>query len=313
MATQILWIILAAAGGPDPQPPAGMVLAVTGEVTLRRGDAAPRPLRVMDLVYAGDALRADGGEAITLVVLSDGHKETVRGAAEVKITAEGGVPAEKVRREPGKLSPAHLAGLRKLSQSDRGGVVVPRGLDADPATVATRRPLSGATVLTERPDLSWGAGKPAPFGYRVSLFRITELGLDEPVWNAETREPKLGYPASEAPLKRGACYRWSVVAPQGGGREATLVNSRFCVATEEVVAQAKALERLAEAKSPEEWVLAATAYDTLGLYDRALAQFRGLAEAFPKEPRYLEAVAAYHERAGDLAAAQRAKELSGDK
>src|SRR5439155_4802053 len=99
-----LWIIAAAllARAADP-PPAAFVLEVKGAVTLERSSEAPRPLRRQDLLRPGDRVAVADGTAL-LVLLDDGHLESIPARAAVTVAARGCTPAEAVRRQEAKVS-----------------------------------------------------------------------------------------------------------------------------------------------------------------------------------------------------------------
>ena len=304
-------IAVAALVTAQPEPvPAAMVLATKGEVTLTRQDGDSRPARVMDILYVDDTLNVEGEARI--VVLADGHKEKLTG--EVTVTEQGASPDDRVTREPGNLSESHLAGLKKLARSGRGGVVVPRG-DQDESE-PSRTPMKGETLLDTRPSFSWADTEP-PFGYVFTLSRETEGGSEQ-VWQQDMiLEPTLEYPEDREPLERGTEYRWRVGGVLGGGDTETYLSLRFRVASEEEAAQAKELRQLAESDNPDDWLLAATTLDSMGMYNPARELFRKLVTKFPKEPAYLMALAAYYERSGDLrqakAIVKEAESLRGDK
>src|SRR5438034_876220 len=79
--------------------------------------------RRQDLLRPGDRVAAADGTAL-LVLLDDGHLETVPARAAVTVAARGCTPAEAVRRQEAKVTGRNLAGLRELTAGGRAGVSV---------------------------------------------------------------------------------------------------------------------------------------------------------------------------------------------
>jgi hypothetical protein len=295
----------------EPAPPVAMVLTTKRAVTLERGGDKPRHVGAMDLLGPGDRVRVpDGGEAL-LVFLGDGHRERLRKKGDVTVNETGCAPAGAVERLEGPRLPADsLRGLREMAVSGRGAVGVPRGEAAPTPQVVT--PMFGATVLSDRPSLSWPAASGAT-GYRVELLSGAE-GQDERVlWKAETKEPRLDYAAKEKPLRPGLKYRWRVAALLGDEKEERVVdNSKFLVATKREMEALAKVRPLASSKDPDDLVLAAATYEAYGAYGEALALYEKLAARFPDEANFQAALANYNERAGRPDGAKAAREKAAE-
>lgn len=297
-------ILLLATSADAPAPPVAMVLIAKGGVTLERGKDKPRPLRAMDLLFSGDRLRVDNGEA-QMVFLHDGRRERLKPKSQAMIGDKGCTPADAVERlEDAKLSSSNLESLRDLARG-RGAVGVLRG--DSPATPQVVMPMYGATVLLDRPTLTWTA-VPKAEGYHVQLLSGRE-GRDERIlWRAKTKEPHLAYPEKEKPLTFGLKYRWRVSSVLSEDKEERLVESKFLIATEGEVKELARLKPLAESKDSTELLLAAATYEAHGVHGEALRLYEKLAERFPDEANFQVALASYYERAGRLDKAKAAKE-----
>jgi hypothetical protein len=219
------------------------------------------------------------------------------------VAAEGCTPAEAVVRRPARLAKANLAGLRALARSSSGGVGMLRGFAAE--SVPAVRPLSGSMVLTRRPTLSWPAVDRAT-AYDVRLFsgQGRERRLE---WKASSTEPRLPYPEKQPPLPPGVVRYWEVTARTGDDQETPAVQSRFSVATAREIARLAKIRPLAESRDPNDWLVAAAAYEAAGVYNEALPLYEKLAAKRPGQPRYQEALARYYARAGLPTKAEQAR------
>jgi hypothetical protein len=302
MSSFFLFLLLHAA---EPAPPVAMVLTRQGDVTVRHGTGTRR-LAAMDLLRPDDRLTVPEGEVL-LVFLRDGHCERLGPRAEATVTGEGCRPADAVRREEKvKLTPAHLESLRDLARSGRAAVGVLRG-DAPPAPPLVT-PLFGATVLIDRPTLTWPEAEGAD-GYRVELLSGDSR---RSLWKMTTKERRVEY-GGKAPLDRAKKYLWRVSALKGEDKTELVVDSKFQVATRSEVEKLATLPPLVKEGQTPALLLAAVAYEAHGVYDEALRLYEKLAEAHPREPNYPLALANYYERAGRpdkaRAAREKAREL----
>ncbi len=210
------------------QPPAALVLSAQGTINLTQDAKPARRLGVMDLLRPGDHLAAAGDGQATLVFLSDGHRERLKGAVQVTVGEKECMPTSAVERLDAShdLTGAHLASLSELARSARAGVGVLRG--ELPPTPQAVTPMYGSTVLDTRPTLSWPA-VPGADSYTVELFRGNVQHL---VWRETTREDHLPYPEQRMPLHHAAKYLWRVTAHHGGESGKRIVTSKFLVATQ---------------------------------------------------------------------------------
>jgi len=311
MTALLVGILLVAADPEVASQPAAMVLTAKGSIVVQRG-GKELPVAVMDLLQPGDIVRVKTGGSAKIVILGDGHREEIPAGAEVKLAPEGCQPPDAVTKEASKLSAAQLTNLRKMAQSQRGGVVVIRSANTSAVKATKRGPLNGTTILTERPTFAWEEVADV-LDYRIELF-LAPMGKPERlVWKKDLRETKLEFPKDEKALLPGTRYRWQVTALLGGDQESVVVNARFMAPTEDLPQQVKELTAMAKSEDPSEWLLAATTLESLGVYEAALPIFEQLAEKFPQEARYQEALVEYYQRAGDAdkakAAGDKAKKL----
>ncbi len=286
-----------------------MVLAVKGTVTVQSAAGTSRPARPMALLGEGDQLTiAADGEA-TLLILSDKHRERLKAGAKATLSAKGCTPATAVERLEAinPRSAVRYEGAERLAGGGKGAAVTFRDpkLPKEPPVVT---PLFGATVLTDRPTLSWKAVEGAA-EYRVRLFgkSLDKLtGTEKPLWKVETKEPKLTYPAKEKPLVFGRVYSWLVSVQKGDEGEKVVWESQFFVITKAEAAELANIKPLTESKDPADLLLAAMSYQEHGVYEEALALYERLAKLLPKEGQYQAALADYYERAGRLEEAKKA-------
>jgi hypothetical protein len=271
-----------------------MVLSANGNVTLTRGSENPRRLGAMDLLRPGDRLRSTEQSQAMLVFLDDGHRERVKPAAAVTVEKKDCVPAENVERLAAveSANSTQLASLRELAQSTHAGVGVLRGEVPEKPQPAT--PMYGTTVLTLRPELSWQAVSGAD-SYQVALMRNNGKHV---VWRENTTKPHLAYPASAPSLRPAAKYTWRVTARLDGGKQETIVNSKFLTATPAEMKELARLKPLAASAEPEKMILAAAGYEAHGVYDQALPLYEKLARKDPDSAAIESVLANYYERAG---------------
>jgi hypothetical protein len=296
-----LALLLAATDSPEP---VGMVLTAQGAVTLERDGAKPRRLGAMDLLRAGDRLRAASDGEATVIFLADGGRERLRAKAQATVGPKGCDPADAVERLAGPpLPPAQLESLRELARSSRGAVGVLRG--EPPATPQVVTPMYGATVLTDRPALTW-LPKEGADSYQVQLLSGDGQRL---LWKETTKETRLTYPEKQKPLRPGVKYLWRVAARKGEDPPAEVVDSKFSLATKGEAEMLAKVKPLAGSTDPADQLLAATLYEAHGVSGEALALYEKLAGQRPTEPNFQLALASYYERAGraDRVEAVRAK------
>jgi hypothetical protein len=292
IATALLVLLPAA-----PDRKVAMVLGVSGAVTVER-DGIARPVRVMDMLADHDRVTVPADGAAALVFLDDNHREWLQPNTRVAVGADGCTPPAAVKRGESVSTGLTYPDVARLCGTGPGAVVVvrdPRVVKQPPAVT----PLFGSTVLTGRPPLSWQpVGGAAGYQVRLVSGRLDTAGVKEQtLWTAQTRVPRLPYPATEKPLAFGNSYSWHVLADMGDGA-LVVVRSQFAVATRTEVADLARVRPLAARDEPADLLLAALTYHEYGVYDEALAAFERLARLRPREARFQTALADYYARAG---------------
>jgi hypothetical protein len=288
----------------EPAIPVAMVLNMKGQVTLEGAESKPRRLRRTDLLRPGDRLNAAADAGAVLIFLDEGRYERLKSNTRATVGDKGCTPAEAVESVAGKkLPPAQLESLRDLARSSRGAVAVVRG--RPPATPQVVTPLYDATVLTERPALTWRAADKAD-SYQVQLWSGDAQRL---IWRETTTATRLDYPPKRPALKPGTQYRWRVTVRRGEDEDPKpVVESKFATAGKEEVDELAALKPLAASADEADLLLAAVTYQAYGVYGEALALYEKLAEKQPNEPNFQLALASYYERAGRQEEAKAARD-----
>lgn len=299
---------------PVDQPASvAMVLRAKGEVTLARTGEKPARVWAMDLLRPGDKLNVPEGAEVRLIVLDDGHKETLAAGQTATVAKTGCTPAAAVaRKEANKLSKDTLKNLRDDVDSGRLGGVIPRGPKPGEPPWPTLSPLPTATVLTARPTLIWPKDNDA-VSYVVVLSTGNDLKAERRIFRLETKEPRLPFPEKQASLQPPLLHRWSVVAKLKGDEEKVIVRreiAEFSVASEDLIKQLESVKPLAASDDPADQLLAAGAYESLGVLDEAFRLYRHLAEKpLADDARLHEIVALYYIAGGQpkLTEAERKK------
>ncbi len=295
---------------PADQPASvAMVLRVKGEVTLARAGEKPARVWSMDLLRPGDKLNVPKDAEVRLIVLDDGHKETLAADKTATMTKTGCTPAGAVaRKEASKLGKEALENMRDDIASGRLGGTLCRGPKLG-ETLPVLSPLPTATVLTARPTLTWPKVDDAT-SYVVMLSTGNDLKAQRRVFTLETKEPRLPFPPKRAALQP-VLHRWSVAAKFKGGDEKTIVSreqGEFTVATEDQIKQLDAVKPLATSDDPTDKLLAASAYESLGVLDEAFRLYRQLAEKpLADDARLHEIVARYYAAGGQPKLAEAAR------
>jgi hypothetical protein len=278
----------------DRVAPVAMVLRSGKEATVQRDKAAARPLREMDLLQDGDEL-VSGKEGVTLVLLGTGNSERLPPGKKAKIGKDGCLPkgvAELLKR---KVRKANLNGLRELAMNSRGGIgVIRRDFGEAPPHGIT--PPNTATVVSDRPSFSWPAVEGA-VSYEVEVYSL--MGHErKQLWKASTTETQLKYPAKKA-LPNGKSYRWYVKAiMKDDSTRMAVSDAAFSVLDEELRPSVEALKTLAGSTNPDDWLLAATIYESHGIYQRALPLYEKLAKERPELGNVQWTLAIYYKRLG---------------
>jgi hypothetical protein len=282
--------------GRDPSgaraAPVALVLQAGTGATVKRGTAGEAPLRDLDLLRLNDQVTA-GKEAVTVVLLGDGHSERLRPGKTATLQRAGCQPAAAVEVLKRKLSKKNLDSLRVLHAGDRGGVAVLRRGQSDQVI----RPPEGSGVLDGRPTFSWPAVSGA-VQYDFQLFEGS--GADRKVrWKTSSVKPEVALPETVPLPQDGRQYTWSVTAAMKRGRPRQVVHlASFTVLGKEDVKALKALKPLVAGSDPAGWLLAATLYESRGVHGEALALYEKAAKQRPGQANVLRALAQCYERLG---------------
>jgi hypothetical protein len=270
---------LAMAAGPNP---AAMVLSARGQVVIKPAEGQQHTASPKGLLYPGDRLSVPPEGEATLVFFDGGAKERVKPGAQITVGSRDSTPAGSVER----LAPASravAATMQDIRLISSGKHAMTPGRDkvpeVDPPPAVS--PIVGATVLTDRPALSW---KPSPDTKEYHV-RLVALGSNRLIWDVTTTEPKLAYPEAKPPLARSSAYSWVVTNAKG----LTIVQGRFSVATDEDARMLAEVVPLARGSEPAE---------AFGVLDAALAAYQRLAAMSPGEPAFQERVTELEKRAG---------------
>jgi hypothetical protein len=304
MHALLVWLVLLARAAAER--PAVATVLKTGDGPTK---GKSQRLNLADRLPAGERLAVPPGGHLLLLFDKDGHKEQVLPGRRVTVTAEGCEPADAVERvKEIRLPPPLLRGLREgLRWGHTGGAHLRNGPGKAPLPMLT--PVPGATVLTDRPTLTW-PDVPGSEGYAVQLL----TGPDGPeqirLWRVETKDNRLPFPEKQPALKEFV-HRWAVTARLKGGVEKQVVDphvARFTVALpsqRKLLASTKPLE---QGDDPADLLLAALTYEAYNAHGEALRLYERLAALLPREPNLQEALGNYYERAGRHDAAQKARE-----
>ena len=276
--TWALALCLLANEGPEP---VAMVLGVQGDTKLRR----------MDLLRSGDVVRVPSPGGVRLVFLADGHKETLKSGASVRITRSGGDPAEAVRREANPIPDSQLEGLRSMATSSRSGVSRLRGIEAPPPLPAS--PIDASIVLSDRPSFAWRSARDVG-AYEIRVFRGETDRQETLLWSLNVAKANADYPEGRRALERGESYTWVVSTP----RKDVVARGRFAVATEEEARAFESIQKMSRSPDSSDRLLAAMILEAGQVYDESHRLFDSLVKELPSEPWVLLASARHLSRLG---------------
>jgi hypothetical protein len=222
----------------------------------------------------------------------------LKAGQEVTIAKSGCTPPSAVEGLPGSKLEAVSAGVRKLKPSKRAAVTIDRSPPEGQNPAVT--PIAGARVLTDQPAFTWPPDSKAKT-YRVDLAFTSGRKL----WEKETTEPRLAYPAQEKPLPRDREYTWRVWAVNPD-EVRPLVTAGFYVPSAREAAELEKVQALARSADPADRALAALTYEAYEVYDQALALYERLRQQAPKQPVFHTACAVLYEQAGRQEEAEKA-------
>jgi hypothetical protein len=267
-----------------------MVLRSGAGATLQPGKkGAVLPLRDMDLLRPGYVLKA-GKEPVRLVILEDGHNESIFPGKTVTVGKKGCDPADARKRSDPRITKTNRKQLHKFLEGQRAGLVVGRDSVLGPEI---GWPISGSVTLSERPTFRWRAVKGA-VKYEVRLETVK--GKDtQLLWTTTTKDVTLPYPRGKDALQRGQTIHWSVTADTGGGKTRKVVEaSELTVASLCLKKELAELAPLLESKSADDWLLAAVVSEGQRCYEEALPLYEKLAEKRPRQPGILKSLGVFY-------------------
>lgn len=281
-------VVSSAAAAPKP---VARILELKGSVTIQSGEGKSRSAAVYGTVFEGDTLSVADGTQVVLVFRQDGHSERLKVASKFTASSAGCAPKDRVESIASDARRQTLVakGLNRLPElAFAGGVSVPRSGPGE--KVASRiSPIHGATLLTQRPLLSWPAVAKAT-EYEVVVYNGTQRH-----WSATAKKPELEYQGPA--LKSSRTYRWEVVAKLPGEAQ-RLGSGEFAIATEDQIEEAQEIKELATGDDPAGLALAAMDYERLGLFAEAIVIYERLAKLAPETSPFHAALADLYEKAG---------------
>jgi hypothetical protein len=300
--------LLPAADKPPTPAAVAMVLRAGAGATLQRDKETVRRLLDLELLRPGDRIKR-GKVPVHLVLLNDGHGESVLPGKDATLSDTGCAPAASVHKMARKVGPVALKSLKKLARSERAGGTVARDFRGGVPGLAS--PAPGGYVLGNKPAFRWPAVKGA-LHYEVRLYS-GEGSNRKQQWKVTTKQTSLGWPEGQPALPADSTRFWDVAAFLGEDSEPlfAVTNSRFDTTG---AARQKALDEvaaLAKSHDPGDDLLAATLYEGLAAYDASFLLYQRVAKERPKEPNVLLGLYRYHQRVGDSPEAQKlAKHLA---
>ena len=300
-----LWLVsLLVCGADKPAGPAvvALVLRSSPGATLQRDRDRARPLRDLEVLQVGDVI-VSGKEAVRLVLLDDGHGESVQPGKKATVGKAGCAPAASVEKVARKLGPAGLKSLRRMADTWKAGV---RVLRTGPVGAGPVSPTPGGYVLRGKPTFRWPAVKGA-VRYEVRLY--SGKGDERKLrWKAFSRKTSLAWPAEQPALPAGASDTWDVIAILAEDVEKFAVSgSELLVPTTAGRKRLDEAATLARSTDDGDRLLAAALYEQARAYDAAFALYQEAAKQRPDEPNLLLALYRHHTRTEDRAAAEALK------
>ncbi len=290
----LLTVILAClALMPDEAPkskprPAAMVIDLEGKVEIRPSGSPTRAAEVGDLLYPGECLAVPGGGSATLSILGAGARESIKPGTEATVGLKGCIPPESVasRKDQPRAVATTMKGLRPTPGDGRKAGV---GFRGDPERSLAITPISGTTVVVDRPSLAW------PSEEKIETYRVKLLsGAGRELWKVETKVPRLDYPVGKEPLQAGFVYRWEVTDQDFR----KVAHGEFTAATDSERMQLDELKPLASSGDRADRRSAALAYRRLAAYAEAIAVSEGLVRQSPADPTDRRALAGLYRLAG---------------
>lgn len=314
LTTPLLWMVLTAATVADQPPaqPAARVLKVEGRVTVLNAADESRAAAALDTLYVGERVIVPTGGQVVLAFRSEGRLERLKPGSRVTVNQDGCVPKSAV--ETVTAPEAHRRtvdrAVRQLQPEGPAAATIVRAPPPPGDTSTTsrprtgnqvRRPIDGASILTDRPDFAWPAA-PKVLGYEFHLF-----AEGKEVWVVSVHDPRVSY-AGEQALQPHVDYIWEVSAVFSEDRKEELAGGYFVIAAEELRQQAAAMEELAAHDDSTFVALAAAWYDENQLIGEAIAAYERLASRESSSPACWSALGRLYQQADREAEAEKAFE-----
>lgn len=247
--------------------PLGMVLQVSGEIWVERG-GENAPLQMADLLYPGDTVTVEAGEAV-LVFCPSQERLALKEGAVVRLE-EGELTVVK-GPEPARTAvrtcslPRVALGAESL---ERVGALRARGYAPIPLYL-------GGPVSTDRPVFEWG-----PIEGAESYLLTLRNEQGKVLWETRSTGLRERYPNS-LPALEEKTYQWELRAERGGEILAQQL------ARIEIRMPREPLEEPApgDLEGPESILLRIVELQNAGYYSEAAAGIRVLRENNPKDER----------------------------
>jgi len=260
-----------------PSSPAGMMLEVTGRVTIERRGSPITP-RLAELIHTGDRIRIEGGRATIMfcpssemLVLSD--RSVIEIQSEAVRVVSGPQPTRSHTHCALPKAPVGQESMERV-----GGI---RGRGNPPIAL-----FVGGPVSTLRPVFEWGPvdGNPA---YQLTLKNVD----GDTLWQTRTSATKASYPETMTALGAGS-YQWEVRAETAGR----------LVAEQSANFEIKPGAPAATPRDAPAMLVEAIRLENEGYYAEASSLFRELLKANPNDERISRHLAWLYWNAGLIAA-----------
>ena len=276
MATILLTLIISAQNN---SPSAGMILGLTGKATLHRGTVQSNA-SLAELLQTGDRIQVESGN-VTLLFCPTTERLILSAGTSIELQADTVrvVGGPQPSREKTKCALPQVA-LGKESLERFGGV---RGRGNPPISL-----LTGGPVTTVRPVFEW-----VPLGGSPTYQLSVRNADDDVVWQEQTSDAKLVYPATKPALAAGL-YSWEVRA-QEGGKIVGEQRANFEVKPAASLSPSNAADAGA-------MLLEAISLENEGYFSEAAAYFRELQKTNPSDDRISRRLAWLYWNAGLIAA-----------
>jgi hypothetical protein len=227
VASLVLVSALAAAGG---ESAAGVVVGVTGHVTIESGGASPRSATLGMALGANDVVVLDRGDTASIYIKGGGVVR-LHDATRFEMPKAAAAPAQ-AKLQSGSIAQLE-SGLWVLNDPAGSLLVSPMRGDAfDPNATAVPLTPRYEVLTQEGAVFAWTGG---PAKARVVVAKQREV-----VWKSDPVAPALVTAMPAKTLEAGQVYTWWL-EPESGGAPLT-GGIPFRVATPDVIARTKAVQ-----------------------------------------------------------------------